>query len=110
MRTPGKYRVGLKTLLLGRDALREVGFRSASEPTLYRLAAETGLAANLAVLEGNRVTILDRVEGPAFVKAAVRESGEEPTANSGDRGLTSYLNRAQRDLGGAPRCPSIQSH
>src|SRR5580698_1994034 len=65
----GKYRIGLRTLTLGRGALREVGFRSASEPTLYRLAADTGLAANLAVLEANRVVILDRVEGPAFVKA-----------------------------------------
>jgi DNA-binding IclR family transcriptional regulator len=70
----GKYRIGLKTLILGRGALREVGFRVASEPTLYRLATETGLAANLAVLEGERVLILDRIEGFAFVKAAIEES------------------------------------
>jgi len=70
----GKYRVGLKTLILGRGALREVGFRVVSEPTLYRLATETGLAANLAVLEGERVLVLDRIEGFAFVKAAIEES------------------------------------
>jgi IclR family transcriptional regulator, KDG regulon repressor len=70
----GKYRIGLKTLILGRGALREVGFRVASEPTLYRLATETGLAANLAVLEGDRVLVLDRIEGFAFVKAAIEES------------------------------------
>ena len=63
----GKYRIGLKTVILGRSALREVGFRSAGEPTLYRLAADTGLTANLAVLEGDRVIILDRVEGPSFI-------------------------------------------
>ena len=45
-----------------------------SEPTLYRLATETGLAANLAVLEGDRVLVLDRIEGFAFVKAAIEES------------------------------------
>jgi DNA-binding IclR family transcriptional regulator len=72
----GKYRLGLKNVMLARGALREVGFRDASEPTLYRLAAETGLAANLAVLEGDRVLILDRIEGAAFVKAAVEESSE----------------------------------
>lgn len=70
----GKYRIGLKTLILGRGALREVGFRVVSEPTLYRLATETGLAANLAVLEGDRVLVLDRIEGFAFVKAAIEES------------------------------------
>jgi len=70
----GRYRIGLKTLILGRGALREVGFRVVSEPTLYRLATETGLAANLAVLEGERVLVLDRIEGFAFVKAAIEES------------------------------------
>lgn len=73
-KTSGKYRIGLKTLILGRGALREVGFRVVSEPTLYRLATETGLAANLAVLEGERVLVLDRIEGFAFVKAAIEES------------------------------------
>lgn len=70
----GRYRIGLKTVTLSRGALREVGFRSVSEPTLYRLATETGLAANLSVLEANRVVILDRVEGPAFIKTAVEEA------------------------------------
>src|SRR5215469_11862454 len=40
----GKNRIGLKTLILGRGALREVGFRVVSKPTLCRLATETGLA------------------------------------------------------------------
>jgi IclR family acetate operon transcriptional repressor len=74
----GKYRIWLKTVIFGRSALREVGFRSAGEPTLYRLAADTGLTANLAVLEGDHVIILDRVEGPAFIgsikSSKVRES------------------------------------
>src|SRR5215469_16719152 len=77
-----KYRVGLKTLILGRGALREVGFRVVSEPTLYRLATETGLAANLAVLEGDRVLVLDRIEGFAFVKAAIEESHKIQGAGS----------------------------
>jgi len=71
----GKYRIGLKTVILGRSALREVGFRSAGEPTLYRLAADTGLAANLAVLEGGHVIILDRVEGPTFIGSAKSSKG-----------------------------------
>jgi DNA-binding IclR family transcriptional regulator len=78
----GKYRIGLKTLILGRGALREVGFRVVSEPTLYRLATETGLAANLAVLEGGRVLVLDRIEGFAFVKAAIEQSQKSQASGS----------------------------
>jgi len=96
----GRYRIGLKTVILGRDALREVGFRAASEPTLYRLATETGLAANLAVLEGSRVVVLDRIEGPAFVKAAIDESGNRRGADASRQGLRSaYLTREYREVG-----------
>jgi DNA-binding IclR family transcriptional regulator len=93
----GRYRIGLKNLVLGRGALREAGFRSATEPTLYRLAMETGLAANLAVLEANRVIILDRVEGPAFIKAAVEHSDAR---NQATNPLASaYSERGARDVG-----------
>jgi len=94
----GKYRVGLKTLVLGRGALRAIGFRTAGEPILYRLATETGLAANLAVVEGRRVIIMDRIEGWAFVKAAIDESrsGREATIRGRDaRSL--YLNGEHKD-------------
>lgn len=95
----GRYRVGLKTVTLGRGALREVGFRSVSEPTLYRLATDTGLAANLSVLEANRVIILDRVEGPAFVKAAVEESELGEPKKPNQRLRSDYLEREKRDIG-----------
>jgi len=96
----GRYRIGLKTLILGRGALREVGFRAASEPTLYRLATDTGLAANLAVLEGTRVVILDRIEGPTFVKAAIQESEKPRGANPPNRALGwEYLTKGHRDIG-----------
>ena len=42
-------------------------FRSA-EPALYRLAEETGLAAVLAALDGDRCLTIDRVESPEFMK------------------------------------------
>ena len=95
-----KYRIGLKNLILGRNALREAGFRAVSEPTLYRLAVDTGLAANLAVLEGNRVILLDRVEGPAFVKAAVDQSTEDRGRDRVPHGFKEeYMGREHRDIG-----------
>jgi DNA-binding IclR family transcriptional regulator len=68
---------------------------------LYRLAMDTGLAANVAVLEAHRVIILDRVEGPAFVKAAIEESGNIRTRSPGIRGIRSvYSDGESRDVGG----------
>jgi DNA-binding IclR family transcriptional regulator len=95
----GRYRIGLKTVILARGALREAGFGADTEATLYRLANETGLAANLAVLEGNSVIILDRIEGSAFVQAALEESGNRPRSGPPGRGVRSaYLTRRYREV------------
>jgi DNA-binding IclR family transcriptional regulator len=65
------YKIGLTPLVLAYGTLREMGFRSATEPTLYRLVSETGLAASIGVLERHRVLLVDRVESPEFAKEAV---------------------------------------
>lgn len=95
----GRYRIGLKTVVLARGALRDAGFGADSEAMLYRLASETGLAANLAVLEGNSVIILDRIEGSAFVQAAIEESGNRPRSGPPSRAVRSaYLTRRYREI------------
>jgi len=38
---------------------------------MYKLVDETGLAANIGVLEGGRVLLVDRVESPESIAAAV---------------------------------------
>ncbi|MEQ1946949.1 MAG: IclR family transcriptional regulator [Bryobacteraceae bacterium] len=63
-----RFRIGLQTLVLAHDALRELGFHAVAEPALYRLSEETGLAAVLAALEGDRCLTIDRVESPEFMK------------------------------------------
>jgi DNA-binding IclR family transcriptional regulator len=68
----GRYTIGLKTLILAHAALRRMGFRPFAEPVLYRLVEETRLAANIGVLEGGRVLLVDRVESPESVSAAVQ--------------------------------------
>jgi IclR family transcriptional regulator, acetate operon repressor len=68
----GRYTIGLKTLILSHAALRRIGFRPFAEPVLYRLVEETRLAANIGVLEGGRVLLVDRVESPDSMSAAVQ--------------------------------------
>jgi DNA-binding IclR family transcriptional regulator len=60
----GRYTIGLKPLVLAHAALRKMGFRTFAEPVLYRLVEETHLAANIGVLQGGRVLLVDRVESP----------------------------------------------
>ena len=58
-----RYHVGLSVVALAHGALRDLGFRSFSEPALYRLARYTGLSTGIGVLSRNCVLIVDRVEG-----------------------------------------------
>jgi IclR family acetate operon transcriptional repressor len=68
----GRYTIGLKTLILAHAALRKVGFRPFAEPVLYKLVEETYLAANIGVLEGGRVLLIDRIESPESVSSTVQ--------------------------------------
>jgi DNA-binding IclR family transcriptional regulator len=91
----GNYRIGLAAVALAYGALREVGIRSVAEPALYKLTSETGLSAGIGVLKGGRVLLVDRVEGPGFVKGAL-EAAERGSGRSRD---ATYRGRAQRDIG-----------
>jgi IclR family KDG regulon transcriptional repressor len=77
----------LKTVALAHGALRELGFRTMAEPVLYRLASDTGMSAGIGVLQQGRVLLVDRVEGPGFVREVV------------DRKIPRGRTREQRDIG-----------
>jgi IclR family acetate operon transcriptional repressor len=98
----GRYRVGLTTVALAHGALRNMGLRSLGEPVLYKLASDTGLSANVGVLERGRVLLVDRVESLGFVKgivgAATRPNGRERYGSSVPK--TSGIRcREERDIG-----------
>jgi IclR family transcriptional regulator, KDG regulon repressor len=82
-----RYQIGLKTVALAHGALRELGFRTVAEPVLYRLASDTGMSAGIGVLQQGRVLLVDRVEGPEFVREVVR------------RRIARGRTREQRDIG-----------
>jgi DNA-binding IclR family transcriptional regulator len=84
----GRYKIGLSTLSLANDALREVGFLSIAEPFLYQLAESTGLVAILGALVGDRVLTVDRVESLEFLQ------------NSAEKARSAcYPSRQQRGVG-----------
>jgi len=89
-----RYKIGLTPLVLAYGTLREMGFRSVTEPSLYRLASETRLAASLGILERGRVLLIDRVESPDFVRDAVNLSTQMENMRAGR-----LRRRQERDLG-----------
>lgn len=68
----GRYTIGTKTLILAHAALRRLGFRPFAEPVLFHLVEETRLAANIGVLEGGRVLLVDRIESPEYLSGSVQ--------------------------------------
>ena len=90
-----RYKIGLTPVVLAHGALREVGIRTVAEPALYKLTSQTGLSAGIGVLQGGRVLLVDRVEGPRFVDRAIQVAAGRAARGS----ATSYRTRAQRDIG-----------
>ncbi len=66
-----RFCLGLKAVSLARGALLGLGFRSISEPVLYRLTAETGLSVGIGVAQGTHVLLVDHVDGPDVVNEFV---------------------------------------
>jgi DNA-binding IclR family transcriptional regulator len=64
----GVYRLGMKLLALGAQALRGIEVRELALPILRRLTTETQTTAHLAVLEGAEVVYIERVPSPGFIQ------------------------------------------
>src|ERR1700676_2032497 len=86
----GRYRIGLTPVTPAYGALRDMGFRSIGEPALYKLASDTGLSANIGVLERGRVLLVDRVESPRFVQDIVEVAGTATPSVVRTKGLPEF--------------------
>jgi IclR family acetate operon transcriptional repressor len=64
----GAYRLSMKLLMLGSEALRGVEVREAALPILRKLTAETETTAHLAVLERSEAVYIERVPSPGFIQ------------------------------------------
>jgi len=64
----GRYRATLKSWALGAQVARRLTLRDVARPHLETLLAETREAPHLAVLEGDGVVVIDRLEAPHPVR------------------------------------------
>lgn len=81
-RDPGGYRVGLRLFELGNLAVVGSRLQEAAFPHLQALAARTGMAAQLGILDSAEVVYLERVVmGP--VRLPTRRGGRKPAYCTG---------------------------
>jgi len=64
----GKYRLGLKILSLGRDALTGLDIGDIARPVLRALVERTQMTAHLAVLDHGEAVYIEKVDAPGFIK------------------------------------------
>ncbi len=67
-REGGQYRLGLKVFEIAYRLINNSEIRQVANAHLRRLSQATGLTSHLAMLDGNDVVYVDRVDGAGFVK------------------------------------------
>jgi IclR family transcriptional regulator, KDG regulon repressor len=92
----GEYRLGMKLLALGGQALRGIELREVAMPVLRRLTAETQTTAHLAVLEGSEAVYIERVPSPGFIQIDTWVGRRMPLhSTSVGKVLAAYLPEAE---------------
>lgn len=66
--TTGRYRATLKSWALGAQVVRRLTLRDVARPHMETLLADTREAPHLAVLEGDGVVVIERLEAPHPVR------------------------------------------
>lgn len=64
----GRYRLTLKAWEIGAKAVRRLALRDIARPLLERLASETQETANLSVMQGDGIMIVDKIDSPHAVR------------------------------------------
>lgn len=97
-RHPGGYQVGIKLFEIGNLAVEGTRLHSAALPHLRVLAAKTGMAAQLAILDGTDVVYLDRI-APVNFKLPTRRGGRNPAYCTGlGKSIIAYDSGALADV------------
>ncbi|ODU06049.1 MAG: hypothetical protein ABS81_05760 [Pseudonocardia sp. SCN 72-86] len=76
-RDPGGYRVGMRMFELGNLAVTGNRLCEAAFPHMQALSARTGLAVQLAVLDGAEIVYLERIV-PGSMRVPTRRGGRKP--------------------------------
>lgn len=111
-RTPvGHYRLGVGLYVLGMAASQHRSLREVAAPVMRDLVASTGLTAHLAVYQDGAAMVVEKIEGPGFIKFGTHIGLRIPLHHTAmGRVLAAYLpehelDRALRGKGMARNTP-----
>ncbi len=92
---PGRrtYALGARVLHLGQSFMQQVDLPRRAQPVLDRLSAATGEAVHLAVLQGDQVVTLAKIEGRHAVRVETGVIGiaEAPHATATGKAMLAWL-------------------
>jgi IclR family KDG regulon transcriptional repressor len=93
----GRYRLGLKLMVLGAAATRSIEIRSIARPHLERLAHITGCTVHLGILDRDHVLYIDKIEAEGSSRLYSQIGRQAPLhCTALGKVLTAYLPRAQQ--------------
>ena len=72
-----RYRLGMALTRLGDLAREQVSLRDLARPILQQLATDLRVSVRLGVLEGNRVSMVDRFDAPGGLRIDLRMGKQE---------------------------------
>ncbi len=94
----GAYRLGPEAIALGARALRATDLRAAGRPELEALARETGETADLEVLDGGDVLVVEEVHGRFVLGSLLWVGMRWPAhATSTGKAILAFLPEAERN-------------
>jgi IclR family transcriptional regulator, KDG regulon repressor len=108
----GRYQLGIKLFMLGNQAVARLNVRDAAKPYLIQLMEETGETVHLAMLDGDQVLYLEKVEGVHALRMPSRVGRRIPTyCTSLGKAMLSSLDKHQvRQLLQGQRLKSYTPH
>lgn len=90
--TTQKYRNSLKLFELGNKTVEDLGLRRVAQPILKELAETTKETVNLAILDGEYVVYIDKIETPATIKVDLPIGKRLPSYSTGlGKAMLAYL-------------------
>lgn len=93
-----RYRLTLKPWELGARAVRRLGLRDLARPFMEGLAAETGEAVHLSVLQGDGIVIIDKVDSPHPVRVETYVGLRAPAhCSATGKAILAFATTATRD-------------
>ena len=108
----GRYHLGIKLFTLGNQAVARLNVRDVARPYLIKLMKDTGETVHLAVLDGNQVLYLEKVEGVHALRMPSRVGRRTPTyCTSLGKAMLSCLEKHQvKELLQGQRLKSYTPH